>query len=93
MAYEVFGGKVSAPLSLAIFAASIYLLKRYVLGELRKLDKRGGYYVAEGSAEGGGNKILNACMPLVPGLNAVVVSRSLAEALSGEELEAVLKHE
>ena len=93
MAYEMFGKKISVPLSLAIFAVSIYFLKQYVLGELKRLERRGGYYVAEDSAAGGGGKILNACVPLVPGLDAVVVSKSLLEALDGGELEAVLKHE
>ena len=93
MAYEMFGKKISVPLSLAIFAASVYLLRRYVLGELKRLERRGGYYVAEDSAARGGNKILNACVPLVPGLDAVVISRSLLEALGDRELEAVLKHE
>lgn len=93
MTHKMFGEKISAPLSLAIFAASVYLLRRYVLGELRKLEWRGGYYVAEDSAAGGGGKILNACVPLAPGLDAVVVSKSLLEALGDKELEAVLKHE
>lgn len=93
LVYEMFGVKISVPLSLAIFAASVYLLRWYVLGELRKLEWRGGYYVAEDFAGGGSRRILNACVPLVPGLNAVVVSRSLLEALDGGELEAVLKHE
>lgn len=93
MTHEMFGEKISAPLSLAIFAASVYLLRRYALGELRKLEWRGGYYVAEDSAAGGGGKILNACVPLAPGLDAVVVSKSLLEALGDKELEAVLKHE
>ncbi|MEM3963087.1 hypothetical protein [Pyrobaculum sp.] len=90
MAYKMLGEKISVPLSLAIFAASVYLLRRYVLGELGRLDKRGGYYIAEDPMARGGGKILNACVPLVPGLDAVVVSRSLLEALGDRELEAVL---
>ncbi|MEM0464432.1 M48 family metalloprotease [Pyrobaculum sp.] len=81
------------PLTLVIFAALINLLSRYMLGALGRFDKRGGYYIAEDSTARGSGKILNACVPILPALNAVVVSKSLLQALGDRELEAVLKHE
>lgn len=78
---------------MVIFAALINLLSRYMLGELRRLDKRGGYYIAEDSTARGSGKILNACVPILPAPNAVVVIKSLLQALGDRELEAVLRHE
>mgnify|MGYP001770716231 CR=1 FL=1 len=92
---------ISIIVSLIILITAIYLIRRNVINALKYLDKRGNYYVAEDfiarSKRLSGRlhdvKVFNACVPIVPGLDVIVVSRSLAEALGEGELSAVVKHE
>ena len=78
-------------MALAALALSMHLVRRYVLNALGGLDRGDGYYVADDYAAG--RRILNACVPMIPGLRAIIVSRGLVEALSEEEVMAVVEHE
>ncbi|WP_069806817.1 M48 family metalloprotease [Vulcanisaeta thermophila] len=94
--YNMFrNGVVSLIVSLLIIALTLVLVRRDVAAKLRELEHRENYYVADDSVSTryGGKPVLNACVPIAPGINAIVISRSFINVLSNDELLAVIKHE
>ncbi len=86
---------ISALVSLAIIIGTFLGLKYSIVRVLSRLDRRDNYYVVEDTFVYKNQRICdpNACVPIVPGVSAIIVGRSLVENLTEDELRAVIKHE
>ena len=86
---------ISALVSLVIIIVTLLGLKYNNVRVLSRLDRRDNYYVVEDTFVYKNQRICdpNACVPIVPGVSAIIVGRSLVENLTEDELKAVIKHE
>ena len=86
---------ISALVSLVVIIGTLLGLKYNIVRVLSRLDRRDNYYVVEDTFVYKNQRVCdpNACVPIVPGVSAIIVGRSLVENLAEDELKAVIKHE